>query len=553
MSAPRAGADRDAVAEAAGSDLPASRKWLLTFSVMVVAVMQVLDTSVTNVALPHMQGSLSASVEEVAWVITSYLAANAVIIPATGWLTAYFGRRKFFLVCTVLFTVSSFLSGIAPNLETLVLMRVFQGLGGGPVIPMSQAILWEIFPLHQRGLAMAMWGVGIMMGPIFGPTVGGWIADNWSWRWIFYINLPIGLLGFLLAGAFLIDSPHLRKPGRIDVGGLVLMVLGFGCLQLTLDWGEREDWFDSRLITNLAVVAVCALVAFVWRELTVKDPIMDFTVFTNRNFALGTTFVAMSIFTFYSSMLLLALYTQKLLGYDAWSSGAVLAPGGVGNLFSLLIAGRLVTRMDQRWLLAVGLVCNGVALSWMSNLTLGVDYWGLVWPRFVQGLGMGFIFLPLTTLAISTIPKARLPNATAAFNLIRNMGGSIGVALTTTLLVRRSQYHQATLVGHVDVWDPETTAKLARWTEHFLAHGTDVFTAKSRATAMMYRETVAQAQVLAYVDEFRLLSMMFFSLLLLIPFMRRVRIEKPPPAKSGERVEGLRAAEDEPRGIAAVE
>ena len=231
----------------------------------------------------------------------------------------------------------------------------------------------------------------------------------------------------------------------------------------------------------------------------------------------------------------------------------MLAPGGVGNLFSLLIAGRLVTRMDQRWLLAVGLVCNGVALSWMSNLTLGVDYWGLVWPRFVQGLGMGFIFLPLTTLAISTIPKARLPNATAAFNLIRNMGGSIGVALTTTLLVRRSQYHQATLVGHVDVWDPETTAKLARWTEHFLAHGTDVFTAKSRATAMMYRETVAQAQVLAYVDEFRLLSMMFFSLLLLIPFMRRVRIEKPPPAKSGERVEGLRAAEDEPRGIAAVE
>jgi DHA2 family multidrug resistance protein len=353
----------DAASEAAGStDLTASRKWLLTFSVMVVAVMQVLDTSVTNVALPHMQGSLSASVEEVAWVITSYLAANAVIIPATGWLTAYFGRRKFFLVCTVLFTLSSFLSGIAPNLESLVLMRVLQGLGGGPVIPMSQAILWEIFPLHQRGLAMAMWGVGIMMGPIFGPTVGGWIADNWSWRWIFYVNLPIGLLGFLLAGAFLIDSPHLRKPGRIDAGGLLLMVLGFGCLQLTLDWGEREDWFDSRLIVNLSVVAVCALGAFVWRELTVKDPILDFTVFANRNFALGTSFIATAVFTFYSSMLLLALYTQKLLGYDAWSSGAVLAPGGIGNLISLLIAGRLVTRVDQRGLLGLGLVLNGTAL-----------------------------------------------------------------------------------------------------------------------------------------------------------------------------------------------
>ncbi|HEX6211790.1 MAG TPA: DHA2 family efflux MFS transporter permease subunit [Methylomirabilota bacterium] len=542
MSGPRADADRVPAAEAAGGELTSSRKWLLTVSVMVVAVMQVLDTSVTNVALPHMQGSLSASVEEVAWVITSYLAANAVIIPATGWLTAYFGRRRFFLVCTVLFTLSSFLSGIAPNLETLVLMRVLQGLGGGPVIPMSQAILWEIFPLHQRGLAMAMWGVGIMMGPIFGPTVGGWIADNWSWRWIFYVNLPIGLLGFLLASAFLFDSPHLRKPDRIDVAGLLLMVLGFGCLQLTLDWGEREDWFDSALIVNLSVLAVCALAAFVWRQLTVKDPILDFTVFADRNFALGTSFIATAVFTFYSSMLLLALYTQKLLGYDAWSSGAVLAPGGIGNLVSLLIAGRLVVRVDQRWLLALGLVLNGTALSWMSNLTLAVDYWSLVWPRFVQGFGMGFIFLPLTTLSISTIPKARLPNATAAYNLIRNMGGSIGVALTTTVLVRRSQYHQATLVGHVDAWDPETTARLAGWTQHFLAQGADTFTARSRATAMMYRETVAQAQVLAYVDEFRILSVMFFAMLLLIPFMRRVRVERPPASRPAERVEGLRAA-----------
>jgi DHA2 family multidrug resistance protein len=521
---------------------------------MVVAVMQVLDTSITNVALPHMQGSLSAGVEEVAWVITSYLAANAIVIPATGWLTAYFGRRKFFLVCTVLFTTSSFLSGIAPNLELLVLMRVFQGLGGGPVIPMSQAILWEIFPLHQRGLAMAMWGVGIMMGPIFGPTVGGWIADNWSWRWIFYINLPIGLLGFLLASAFMIDSTHLRKPGRIDGLGLALMVLGFGCLQLTLDWGEREDWFDSRLIVNLGVVALCAMAAFVWRMLTVKDPILDFTVFANRNFALGTTFIATAVFTFYSSMLLLALYTQKVLGYDAWSSGAVLAPGGVGNLISLLIAGRLVAHVDQRWLLALGLMLNGTALYWMANLTLGVDYWSLVWPRFVQGFGMGFLFLPLTTLSISSIPKARLPNATAAFNLIRNMGGSIGVAMATTLLVRRSQYHQATLVGHVDVWDPETTARLARWVEVFTAQGNDPFTARSRATAMLYRDTVAQAQVLAYVDEFRMLSMIFFVLLLFIPFMRRIHVQKPPAADKAERVEGLREpGGDAPRGLAAVE
>ncbi|HET7340139.1 MAG TPA: DHA2 family efflux MFS transporter permease subunit [Methylomirabilota bacterium] len=551
MTAPRA---RAAVAGPAADEgeLTPSRKWLVTFSVMVVAIMQVLDTSVTNVALPHMQGSLSASVEEVAWVITSYLAANAVIIPATGWLTAYFGRRRFFLVCTVLFTVSSFLSGIAPNLQTLVLMRVLQGLGGGPVIPMSQAILWEIFPLHQRGLAMAMWGVGIMMGPIFGPTVGGWIADNWSWRWIFYINLPIGVLGFLLISAYLIDSTHLRKPGRIDVPGLVLMVIGFGSLQLTLDWGEREDWLDSRLIVTLGLLAAFALVAFVWRELTTADPIMDFTVFTNRNFALGTTFIASAVFSFYASMLLLALYTQKLLGYDAWASGAVLAPGGVGNLISLMIAGRLVTRMDQRLLLGSGCLLNGVALYWMSHLTLDIDYWSLVWPRFVQGLGMGFLFLPLTTLSISSIRKDKLPNATAAFNLIRNMGGSIGVAMATTLLVRRSQYHQATLVGHVDVWDAATAAKLARWAGVFASGGDDAFTAKSRAVTMVYRDTVAQAQLLAYVDEFRLLAAIFFGLLLLIPFMRRIHIER--PANKAERIEGLREPGGEaPPGLAAVE
>src|SRR5207249_6902267 len=271
----------------------------------------------------------------------------------------------------------------------------------------------------------------------------------------------------ITAGAFVFDSPHQRKPGRVDVLGLALMVVGFGCLQLTLDWGEREDWFDSRLITGLAVVAACAIVGFVFRELTCAEPILDLSVFNDRNFAIASVVISLSVFAFYASMLLLALYTQKLLGYDAWSSGAVLAPGGVGNLISLVVAGRLVARVDQRLLLAFGCLVNGIALYWMSHLTLSVDYWSLVWPRFVQGFGMGFLFLPLTTLSISTIPKTRLPNATAAFNLIRNMGGSIGVAMATTLLVRRSQYHQATLVGHVDVWDPETTAKLARWAEIF--------------------------------------------------------------------------------------
>src|SRR5437764_12147459 len=241
------------------SDAPlgAARKWAITFSVMMVTVMQVLDTSITNVALPHMQGSFSASIDEMSWVITSYLAANAVIIPASGWLTAVFGRRRFYLICTVTFTASSFLSGIAPNLEFLVLMRILQGLGGGPVIPMAQAIMWEIFPLKERGTAMADCGFGIMLAPILGPTVGGWIAVNWSWRWIFYINIPIGFVGFVMVSIFLFDSPFAKKPRGIDAYGLVLMVFGFGCLQLMLDFGEKEDWFQSDLIVGLLAVAVC--------------------------------------------------------------------------------------------------------------------------------------------------------------------------------------------------------------------------------------------------------------------------------------------------------
>jgi DHA2 family multidrug resistance protein len=514
------------------AELSTARKWAITFSVMLVTVMQIVDTSVTNVALPHMQGSLSASVDEIAWVLTSYLAANAVIIPATGWLSGLLGRKRFFLICTTLFTVSSFLSGIAPTLEFLVAMRIFQGLGGGPMIPISQAIMWEIFPLRQRGMAMAVWGIGIMMGPIFGPTLGGWIADNWSWRWIFYINLPIGVLGFLAASAFLFDPAHIRRPARIDGLGLALMVLGFTAMQYVLDRGEREDWFESGWMVALTVIAVCALAGFVARELTTDHPVLDFSVFGDRNFTLGAALVSLTAFGLYASMLLVSLYTQKVLGYDAWNAGLVLAPGGVGNMISLVIAGRLIAHVDQRWLLAAGLVLNGIGL-------FSVDNWTLVWPRFVQGLGLGFTFVPLTTLALATVAKDRLGNATAAFNVVRNVGGSIGIALATTYLVRRSQHHQATLVGHVDVWSAETTQRLTEWSRHFWGRGDDTFTASRRATAMLYHGTVTQAQVLAYADEFWILSTFFFAVLVVLPLMRRVRSE---PGPSGERVEGLPSA-----------
>jgi len=514
--------------------LQSFRKWAITVSVMMVTVMQVLDTSITNVALPHMQGALSAGVDEMSWVITSYLAANAIAIPATGWLTAVLGRRRFFLVCTTVFTVSSFLSGIAPNLEFLVAMRVLQGLGGGPVIPMAQATMWEIFPLRQRGTAMAVWGVGIMMAPILGPTLGGWIVDNWSWRWIFYVNLPIGLLGFFMASVFLFDSPFLKKPRRMDAAGLVLMVLGFGALQLMIDQGEKKDWFDSAYIVTAGIVAVIMLTAFLTRELSTPEPILDLSVFRDRNFSLGAVIIALVGFGFNSSVLLVALYTQKMLGYDAWTSGLVLAPGGLGTMIALTFSGRLVSRMDQRLMLLFGCGLNALALVMMSNLSLDMDYWSLALPRFMQGFAQGFIFVPLQTLALATIRLDRLSNATAAYNLVRNVGGSIGVAFITTLLSRRAQYHQAVLAGHVTQWSAATAGRLQEWASHFAQQGADPFTAASRATSMLYREMVEQAQVLTYADEFWLLALVFMAVLPLLPLLRRVRAEENERARAAE-------------------
>jgi DHA2 family multidrug resistance protein len=493
---------------------------------MVVSFMQILDTSVTNVVLPHLQGSLSAGLDEVSWVITSYLAANAVIIPATGWLAGVFGRTRFFLICTTLFVVSSFVSGAAPDLTTLIVARVFQGIGGGPMIPLSQAILWEIFPFHQRGLAMAVWGVGFILGPILGPTVGGYLADEWSWRWIFYINLPVGVLGFLMASVFLFDPPFQRRPGRIDWWGLGFMITGFGCLQLVLDRGEREEWFASSTIVMMSIVAVCALAAFLVRELMATDPILDLTVFRDRNFATGVTVISLIGFGMFSSMLLVAVFTQKLLGYDAWTAGLVLAPSGVGNILSLFASG-IVTRVDQRLMLAFGCLLNAASLFMMTSLTLGMDYWALAFPRLVQGFAVGFIFVPLSTLTLATIRRDKLVNATAIYGVMRNVGGSVGIALVTTLLAQRSQFHQATLVGHVNVWDAETQARLSHWASHFVTHGFDTFTAQRQAVAMLYRETVAQAQLLAYADDFWLLAVLFASVPLLLPFMRRIRLATP--------------------------
>jgi DHA2 family multidrug resistance protein len=396
---------------------------------------------------------------------------------------------------------------------------------------MSQAIMWEIFPFRQRGMAMAVWGMGIMMAPIFGPTLGGWITDNWSWRWTFYINVPIGILGFFAASAILFDPPYLRKPGRVDAPGIVLMVIGFLSLQLFMDQGERYEWFDSTFITVLGITAALTLAGFLWRELTAAEPILDLGVYRDRNFAASSVIMVFAMFGFFSSMVLLALFTQKVLGYDAWTSGLVLAPGGVGNLVSLLIAGRLINRVDQRLLLAVGCLLNAYAAWSMSVLTVGVDYWGLAGPRFVQGLGVGLIFVPLNAVGLATIPRASMGNATALLNVVRNLGGGMGVAVVSTLLSRRAQEHQATLISHVNPFDPETVARLSAWADHFGRRGADSFTAERRAMASVYLEVTRQAQVLAFADDFWMLFVLFCGTLFLLPLLSRVRT----PQVTGDR------------------
>jgi DHA2 family multidrug resistance protein len=373
-----------------------------------------------------------------------------------------------------------------------------------------------------------VWGLGFILGPILGPTVGGYLADEWSWRWIFYINLPVGIVGFVLATYCLFDPPYLQKAGRIDWWGLGFMVAGFGCLQLVLDRGERENWFDSPAIIGMTIVAVCALAGFLIRELSASDPVVDLSVFADRNFATGVTLICIVGFGMFSGMLLLAVFTQKLLGYDAWTSGLVLAPGGIGNMASLFASG-LVTRVDQRLMLAFGCLLNAVSLYMMTSLTLGMDYWALALPRFIQGFAIGFIFVPLSTLTLATIRRDKLVNATAVYGMMRNVGGSVGIAVATTLLAQRSQYHQTTLVSHVTAFDAETSARLAGWARHFVAQGSDPFTAERQAVAMLYRETVEQAQLLAYADDFWLLALMFTLMTLLLPLMRRIRLDKPAP------------------------
>ena len=508
------------MAEPAGR--AASAPWLIAMSVMLPTFMEVLDTSVANVALPHIAGNLAASTDESTWVLTSYLVSNAIVLPATAWLGGLFGRKRFFLACIVVFTLASALAGAAPSLGALIVARILQGAGGGALQPISQAILFESFPPEQRGSAMAVFGVGVVAAPILGPTLGGWITDNFTWRWIFYINLPVGAAAVLMVRTFIEDPPYVRQraPRRIDWAGLGLLALWLGAFQIMLDRGQQEDWFDSTLIRILAVLTVIGLVAFVVREWTTRDPIVDLRVLRDRNFAAGVALITVVGFVLYATVALLPLFLQTLLNYPALQSGYATSPRGLGAIVGMLVAGRLVGRVDTRWLIATGFVLLALSVHLLGNLTLDVTIASVAWPQVLSGLALGFIFVPLSTTSLGTLPKQEIGNATGIYNLMRNVGGSLGISVVTTLLARRAQAHQAILAQHVSPYDPEAAQRL-RELESVLAPRVGSQAAPQAAQAALYAMVVRQAMLLAFVDNFRLMAVLVVCCVPLVWVLRR--------------------------------
>jgi DHA2 family multidrug resistance protein len=517
--------------ETATASVPHVNPWIVAIAVMFATFMEVLDTTVVNVSLPHVAGSLSASIDESTWALTSYLVANAIVLPLAGWLSRQFGRKRLLMASVTGFTVSSFLCGLAPTLPALILFRVIQGTTGGALQPLSQAVMLEAFPPERRGKAMAFWGLGIVTAPILGPVLGGWLTDSYSWRWVFYINIPVGLVSLAMMQRFVFDPPYVsQRATRIDWTGILLLGVGIGSLQILLDKGQEDDWFASRFMTTLAVVSAVSLALFLWHELRTAQPVVDLRVFRNRTYAAGVLLMSNVGFVLYGSLVLLPIFLQTLLGYPSLQAGIALAPRGVGSFFAMPVVGVLLGRVDARRLLGAGLVTGALTLYWLGGLSLDAGYWEVFWPQLIQGVALALLFVPLTTITMGPVPREAMANATSIFNLMRNIGGSLGIAVATTILARRQQLHTSVLASHVDAYSPQVRAFLARLAAGFAARGADAVTASRQAEAAVAGLVRRQAAMLSFNDVFRLLAFLFVVLLPLLFLMRSPRGGQGPAA-----------------------
>lgn len=512
---------------------PLANPWLIAVAVMLATFLEVLDTSVANVALPHMAGNLSAGTDEATWVLTSYLVSNAIVLPMTGWLAVHFGRKRFLLSCVALFSLASAACGAAPSLALLILARILQGAAGGALQPISQAILMESFPPAKRGVAMAIFGMGVVVAPIIGPTLGGWITDNYSWRWIFYINLPIGILAFYMCRLFIEDPPYLdaaRKEAgsRIDYIGFSLMTLWLATLQIILDKGQQDDWFSASWIRWFATVSVLSMIAFIFWEIRQKQPLVNLRVLKNRNFAVGTILITLVGVVLYSTITLQPLFLQNLMGYSAMDSGMALSPRGLGAIMAIFFVGRVIGKLDSRILITCGFVTLA-AISWqLSGLTLQMSIRNIIVPNIIMGLAMGLIFVPLTTLTMGGLPNEQMGNAAGIFNLMRNLGGGIGISVVTTMLSRGAQTHQSIISGHLNPYNPMFQRYVHEFNQLFGRNGAPDFLYQKTYQAM-YGLVQQQAYLLSYMDNFRLLASICLLCIPAVFLLRRLHVRAASP------------------------
>ena len=505
---------------------PGHNPWAVALTVTLATFMEVMDTSIANVALPHIAGGLSAGQDESTWVLTSYLISNAIVLPLSAWLSERFGRKRFYMSCVALFTASSFLCGIAPTLGMLVFFRVLQGIGGGGLGPSEQAILADTFPQAKRGMAFAVYGMAVVLAPAIGPTLGGWITDNFTWRFIFYVNIPFGLLSLSLTHIMVQDPPHLElakersKRQPIDFLGVVLVAGGLGSLQVVLDKGERDDWFGSNFIICFAMIAVCALVAFVIREWGHPHPVMNLCLLKNSNFAISNLLMLTLGATLYGTTVLIPLFLQSQMGYTAQQAGEVLSPGGFAILAFMPLVGFLVSRVDARYLIGFGFLTTGLALINLTRLNLNVDFGTFAWWRIYQSAGLGFLFVPINTISYIDMPPEASNQVSGMINLMRNVGGSIGISAATTLIARRQQVHQLYLARDTFLYNPRLQHALSGITGNLTARSGSVL-AQHQSYQRIYQIIQRQATVLAYIDTFWILGLLCFGAIGLLFFAKK--------------------------------
>jgi MFS transporter, DHA2 family, multidrug resistance protein len=502
------------------SVMPAEKPWvpvpnrgLITVSVMLATIMQALDTTIANVALPKVQGTLSATQDEMGWVLTSYIVAAAITIPLTGWLASEFGRRKVFLNSIVLFTIASVLCGLATTLPQIVFFRLLQGVGGAALVPLSQAVLFDINPPKEFGRAMSIWGIGVTLGPILGPALGGWLTENYSWRWVFFINLPVGVLAYFGLLAAMPESRN-AKSSRFDFFGFTTLSIGIGCLQTLLDRGQTLDWFSSREIMAEAVIGALAFYLFIVHMFSSQRPFLNPALFKDRNFVASNLFILMIGVVLFATLALLPPMLQNQLGYPVVLTGLVTMPRGLGTLVGMILVGRLIKHFDARAVMAAGLVCTAYSLWQMTQVSLIMSYWPIIISGVIQGVGVGLVYVPLSMVAFTTLPGTVRNEGTSFFNLLRNVGSSVGISVVTFLLTQNTQRVHASLAEHITPFNMASNPAAA---------GIDV--SSTRSLLALNGMITNQSAMIGYIDDFKLMMVLT---IVTIPFLFMIRNVKPP-------------------------